>query len=522
MTIVLGRRPAAQPTDSQQRRQEWVNHFRTRVAESAPVEETLPTVDLPARTGGPSPVPLAEIRGSHRGIYASARRYRGAAQNGVVGHYASRLDAQNAARLNTVKTQPRPVVQSIGRGCDQHYENLHPGKNLVVNTPEISITMPKVELNLREKTGEMIERINPANWFMPILSGLTLSRSGRLSYSRRALMVSLATFVLMAGMATSTLAAEQLHYEVREGDTLDSIATEFGVDPEAIYRSSWMPYGYDVIPGQVVIIPEPGQTPDAAAAMAAAREGTSPWAVGVHNVVWGDTFASIAAEWGVPVDHLITFNADLDPQNLQPGDRVVIPWERDTDVVGPQITAEEPIVMIDVPNYVQSRNLSCEFAATHAATTAFGPGISEQTFIDTVPLTANPHKGYRGNIDGWWGNTDDYGVYAAPLIPVLEANGYTGEAFYSEGDTEILKAHLDAGHPVVVWLGFWGDTRERMNDDGEYSLFAGMHVVTAVGYDELGVYVMDPAKGVTHHYDWDTFSAMWSIVDGMGLAVYPQ
>ena len=49
-----------------------------------------------------------------------------------------------------------------------------------------------------------------------------------------------------------------------------------------------------------------------------------------------------------------------------------------------------------------------------------------------------------------------------------------------------------------------------------------MHVVTVVGYDDLGVYVMDPAKGMTHHYDWATFSSMWSVVDGMGLAVYPQ
>ena len=282
-----------------------------------------------------------------------------------------------------------------------------------------------------------------------------------------------------------------------------------------------MPNGWEVTPGQVVVIPEPGQTPEEAAAAAAENEGTSPWTAGAHEVVWGDTLASIAWEWGVPVDHLIKFNSHLDPNNLLPGDRVVIPWERGDDVVGPVIEAE-PTVMLPVPNFAQTRNLSCEFAATHAATAAFGPGVSEQTFIDSVPVTLNPHNGYRGNIDGQWGNTDDYGVYAGPLIPVLNAHGYVGESFYSMGDTDILKAHLDAGHPVVVWLGFWGDTRERLNDEGEYSVFAGMHVVTAVGYDDLGVYVMDPAKGSVDHYDWATFSDMWSIVDGMGLAVYPQ
>ena len=41
--------------------------------------------------------------------------------------------------------------------------------------------------------------------------------------------------------------------------------------------------------------------------------------------------------------------------------------------------------------------------------------------------------------------------------------------------------------------------------------FAGMHVVTAIGYDDAGVYVMDPAKGSVDHYDWATFSDMWAL-----------
>ena len=184
--------------------------------------------------------------------------------------------------------------------------------------------------------------------------------------------------------------------------------------------------------------------------MAAEREGTvlGSWL----TESWGDNSpASPAVD--VPVDHLISFNPHLDPDNLIVGDRVIIPWERDNNVAAPTTTVA-PTVMLPVPNYAQTRNLSCEFAATHAATAAFGPGIGEQTFIDSVPVTLNPHKGYRGNIDGQWGNTDDYGVYASPLIPVLNAHGYVGESFYSMGDTDILVAHLDAGNPVVVWLGF--------------------------------------------------------------------
>ena len=518
MTIVLGRRPAAQPTDTQQRRQQWVNRFRENAVGPVPVELAPQSPVIPS---GPAPVPVAEIRGTHRGIYASTRRHRSAAANGMVGLYASRIEAQKAQRLHSVETRPGIATKSIGRGSQAHYETLYPSKHVQVSAPNIELSMPVSFSSLKSETRRMLSAVRPSAWPKPSLSSLNFQNHARLAHSRRALLASMAALVLMLGMATSTLAAQQLRYEVQEGDTLDTIAAEFNVDPEAIYRSSWMPYGYDVQPGQVIVIPEPGQDPATAAQVAAEREGTSPWAVGAHTIELGDTMPAIATLWGVPLDHLLLANPDHDPSNLVVGERVIIPWERDSDVVGPQITAD-PVVMLPVPNYVQGRNLSCEFAATYAATAAFGPGVSEQTFIDSTPLSANPHYGYRGNIDGWWGNTDDYGVYADALVPTLNANGYVGESFYSEGDTEILKQHLDAGHPVVVWLGFWGDTRERLNDDGQYSVFAGMHVVTAVGYDELGVYVMDPAKGVTHHYDWATFSAMWSIVDGMGLAVYPM
>lgn len=93
---------------------------------------------------------------------------------------------------------------------------------------------------------------------------------------------------------------------------------------------------------------------------------------------------------------------------------------------------------------------------------------------------------------------------------------------YTGGDTAPLMAHLDSGHPVMVWLGFWGDTRETLADEETYAVFAGMHVVTVYGYDASGVYVADPATGGTDFYPWDVFVGMWSVVDGMSLAIYPK
>lgn len=521
MTIILGRRPQPQPTSIEVVRAEWVDQFRTgHVARGR----------LTVSDDDPAPVPGAEIHSPVRGALRTAPGWRACPRDGVVGLYATRLDSQQARRLRPcAPQQPDPRVPSVvarpakcvGRGTAAHYQAQHPHLEIAVPRPTLP-ARPRLRLSAPNLTA-----MPRAVWDSAVVwlkawqalgSGATRSR---MAGSRRAVLASMAALMLVAGMATSTFAAgSQMRYEVQPGDTLDSLAAEFGVDPEAIYRSSYMPNGTELVPGQVIIIPEVGQSPEDAAAMAAAREGTSPWVVGAHVVEYGDTFAGIAAAWDVNVDALMAFNPGIDPTQLIPGERILIPWDRDTETASTAVTTA-PVVSIAVPNYTQTRNLSCEYAATHAATAAFGTGIPEWTFMESVPQAANPHNGYRGNIDGLWGNTDDYGVYAEALVPVLNANGYGGDVMYTGGDTGPLVAQLDAGRPVVVWLGFWGDTREVKSDDGTYSVFAGMHVVTVTGYDESGVFVMDPAKGIQQHYDWATFQQLWSVVDGMGLAVYP-
>ncbi|MBA2753971.1 MAG: C39 family peptidase [Chloroflexia bacterium] len=176
---------------------------------------------------------------------------------------------------------------------------------------------------------------------------------------------------------------------------------------------------------------------------------------------------------------------------------------------------------LTVPNYVQARNLSCEYAALSIATGALGYWVSEYQFDDLVGWSANPHWGYRGDINGSWGNTTDYGVYAAPLAAALPAFGFSGHAFYGAGDASPLIASLDAGRPTLVWLGLWGDTgyAETLSDGTSFTLAAGYHVVVAYGYDDWGVYVSDPANGSNRAYDWGTFMAMWGVLDGMALGV---
>jgi uncharacterized protein YvpB len=171
--------------------------------------------------------------------------------------------------------------------------------------------------------------------------------------------------------------------------------------------------------------------------------------------------------------------------------------------------------------YQQQRHLSCEYSALAIATGMLGDWVSEYDFEAVVPLSANPHWGYRGYIDGNWGNTTDYGVYNEPLVGALQAYGFQGEAFY--GGPADLMAQIDMGRPTLVWIGARGETGSFYDwtaDGTRFQLTPYMHVVVIYGYDDGGVYVSDPGNGALTYWDWGSFKSMWSVMDGMALAVH--
>jgi uncharacterized protein YvpB len=171
--------------------------------------------------------------------------------------------------------------------------------------------------------------------------------------------------------------------------------------------------------------------------------------------------------------------------------------------------------------YQQERGLSCEYSALAIATGMLGDWVSEYDFEAVVPLNVNPHWGYRGDITGSWGNTDDYGIYAAPLVPALNIYGFGAESWY--GDSNDLVAQLDLGRPTLVWIGARGEAGsfdEFTADGTRFQLTPYMHVVLIYGYDDGGVYVSDPGNGELKYWDWDTFEWMWGVMDGMALSIW--
>ncbi len=196
---------------------------------------------------------------------------------------------------------------------------------------------------------------------------------------------------------------------------------------------------------------------------------------------------------------------------------------------GPAPTARaqsrDAYIIDGIPSVTQWYNLSCEYAAAATVTLFWGNLVSQNTFIAQIGRDANPHVGFRGNINGEFGGLRDYGIYAEPLVPILEDYGYNATVFYGT-DVARLEANIRAGYPAVVWLtsgkyverkAYWGE------QNGEtYKLVPGEHAVVLYGYDDYGVYIMDVANGGYFHTEWESFMYRWNYFDGMTLIIQPQ
>jgi len=148
-------------------------------------------------------------------------------------------------------------------------------------------------------------------------------------------------------------------------------------------------------------------------------------------------------------------------------------------------------------------------------------GVSRNTYYKYME---NPHKGFRGNISGAWGGTTNYGVYAEPIAAVLRADGFN-HSYVFYGGVGTLRAEIAAGHPVVTWIsGTWGGSSRSTKVDAAgdtYSLIPYEHTITAYGYDDTGVWVMDPGLAEKYHVSWGKFMSGWNRINGMALVVAP-
>jgi uncharacterized protein YvpB len=189
----------------------------------------------------------------------------------------------------------------------------------------------------------------------------------------------------------------------------------------------------------------------------------------------------------------------------------------------PALAAPAEAAIEGFPSVTQWYSLSCEYAAAAAVTLFWGDVVSQRDFIREVPKSPNPHLGFRGDINADHGGINNYGIYAEPLVPVLNRHGYNAVVFY--GGVSRLKSNVAAGNPVVVWITVGKYTERpvyRRSYEGDtFKLVPGEYTVVIYGYDGDGVYLMDVGDGGYYYTEWDSFLRRWSYFDQMALVIFP-
>lgn len=136
------------------------------------------------------------------------------------------------------------------------------------------------------------------------------------------------------GLPTPT--PEPFEYIIREGDTLLSIAIDFGVSPNEIVAANVLRDPNNLVVGQVLQIPGAVRVEEAnvavtgteatpaqdSATASTAEDASSP---GTHTIQPGEYLTSIAEQYDVSVAELIAINGIGNPDLVKPGTVLVIP-----------------------------------------------------------------------------------------------------------------------------------------------------------------------------------------------------
>lgn len=187
----------------------------------------------------------------------------------------------------------------------------------------------------------------------------------------------------------------------------------------------------------------------------------------------------------------------------------------------PEPEVELMELILPVPAFRQERNLSCEASAAAMAASYFGVALPERQIVAELPRDPNPHKGFRGNIDGLFGWIDDYGVYAEPIAKILTKHGLKAEVVY-DLSLESLRKALAQDKLVVAWITLFTSPQKPILRDingAKVNLVPSEHTVVVKGYDQRGVFVNDPATGRGGYYSNEDFLRASGYFSGMAVVV---
>ncbi|MEJ2208409.1 MAG: C39 family peptidase [Anaerolineae bacterium] len=168
----------------------------------------------------------------------------------------------------------------------------------------------------------------------------------------------------------------------------------------------------------------------------------------------------------------------------------------------------------------QSHNLSCESAAAAMVARYYGLALSEAQILAALPASDNPYLGFRGNVDGTPGGIEDYGVYAGPILNVLNDHGLGAELV--QGGLAGIQAAIASGRPVIAWITYdcqYSTPVTRTVGGAVVSLVPYQHAVVVTGYDGDGVWANDPWDGQEDFYAAADFERALAYFGDMAIVV---
>jgi uncharacterized protein YvpB len=195
-------------------------------------------------------------------------------------------------------------------------------------------------------------------------------------------------------------------------------------------------------------------------------------------------------------------------------------------------------VVMDVPQYAQTHNASCEASSAHAAMLYLGKNVPEDQIIEEVGFDqspryfrdgvlhwGNPQENFVGDIDGEEVYVDGYGVYNEPIYQVLKSHGFGGSISKTGWDSNELYREIRKGYPAIAWISNSYqklEVRKMVAPDGaENPYMVGEHAVVVRGVDRNNVYIMDVGNGSYYSVTKKKFETGFANLNNMAIVVEP-
>jgi uncharacterized protein YvpB len=166
--------------------------------------------------------------------------------------------------------------------------------------------------------------------------------------------------------------------------------------------------------------------------------------------------------------------------------------------------------------------LDCEARAAVDWAAFFGTTIDEKDFLNKMPKSDNPEKGFVGN---WWDVAGgippySYGIHAKPLAAELRNEYKVVARARKDMPLDDILYEVAAGRPVIVYVV--GPVQaakigvEYTAPDGEKMMVAAYeHTVILIGYDENTLTFVD--GGYTYTRPKADFLVSWAQLSNMAV-----